>query len=994
MPYLAPRPNGKSTLLSKPPLASASVSIASTKSPISTPTSHHSSTSSTSVSSTSLQSQPLQAATNAKLPPSVPTGTGSPTVPSETLPAVGSQSTTSGGASSPGVMPAAASTTSAATGATGLPIISAPLSQAAHSQAGSTASLPPRSSNGPPSVAPSLPTVQGLTDSARFRPLDFHSASPQRLAQLGITNISPSGTDELTIHNSYLATWDGTERDRYPGKRYPFPFVVTPDDATKVAEMIHDTRLHRRRPTVIHPPVTPVPVTPTHKTRSKAAVLMTSMATATTTALRGRNRSTSTSSPSTRKVRLTAQSQSAASAWVRKQSWSRLVGVSPHGNLIARAPTQIFKTREYLALEPNESEWWLLPFLSRWPNKRKSGSVLLPVDKLELPREKDMAPLIRESESFIRDNYDPAVVLTYQRSFYKLLLRHTATVTLVLPSRGRQPPSSVTKQILQGFSRQRHSISGATAALLIHHVSGRYYDECVCDRFLGVAGELVWREIRTARLGGYIEERVLGRYLRGEVTKAAKDGYELCHNSIGQCHDIAVSILHSFHSDSIHKAGMALQSKVDHMCSLLEWGKGLTRRRTAGIRLIALQQALAYASLVGLLKDILKDSIQHHNNAEAAFAALTTAVSAGAGAASAMVGSGAERLVVASVDGAGSVLHYKLKTKHAAVQERYRRLIVDVVDKFNVEVLLQADCGNIRSLDIKSPPSDPDGLQLGCPDRYLISRPTPYDISIFKQTAINAFLAATRREGVKLSQESGRPAVTSPFNDPLSRVTLGELLAYGGHSLAAKPNRPHFAEHILQTELDKHFPPDQVDDWYTLIKCTARHITWPHWIAGNPDLPPLVRDMVESMSPGWNKQIYPFLLDGHRGHNVDSLEATENWFEAKTAMNRLRVKIQSAERRLPEEVEIVDKVRYFFCDPPRLAEYCEASCLGHYRSAHFDYITWRTEEGTWACVMDQPYNIVCSDFNCEICPDKRRHPWFAEDTPALQYHYVDRPPVK
>lgn len=236
---------------------------------------------------------------SAKLPPSVPTGTGSPTVPSATLPAVGSQSTTSGVASSPRVRPAAASTTSAATGATELPIISAPLSQTAQSQAGSPPSLPPRSSTGPPSVAPSLHAVQGLTDSAGSPRLTRASATPQRLAELGITNISPSVTGELTIHNSYLATWDGTEEDRYPGKRYPFPFVVTPDDATKVAEMIHDTSLHRT-PTWTHPPVTPVPVTPTHKTRSKAAVLMTSLATAATAAIRGGYTSTSTPDPSTR----------------------------------------------------------------------------------------------------------------------------------------------------------------------------------------------------------------------------------------------------------------------------------------------------------------------------------------------------------------------------------------------------------------------------------------------------------------------------------------------------------------------------------------------------------------------------------------------------------------------------------------------------------------------------------------------------------------------
>lgn len=198
-------------------------------------------------------------------------------------------------------MPTAASTTSAANGATGLPIISAPLSQTAQSQAGSTASLPPRSSNGPPSVAPSLPAVQGLTGSGHLPRLTGDEASPQRLAQLGIANVSPSVTGELTIHNSYLATWDGTEEDRYPGKRYPFPFVVTPEDAMKVVEMIdHPWPIPVTSPPMTPPSATPLPVTRPGKPRSKTAVLMATLATAATTAIRVGHASTLTPDPDTR----------------------------------------------------------------------------------------------------------------------------------------------------------------------------------------------------------------------------------------------------------------------------------------------------------------------------------------------------------------------------------------------------------------------------------------------------------------------------------------------------------------------------------------------------------------------------------------------------------------------------------------------------------------------------------------------------------------------
>lgn len=656
-----------------------------------------------------------------------------------------------------------------------------------------------------------------------------------------------------------------------------------------------------------------------------------------------------------------------------------------------RAHTQVLKIPDYLEVEPYRNERYLVSFLNRWPKKQKTGSFLLPIRKLDLPRTEEYPFSIFEDglehtrselDDAVRTNYHPDVVLHPDFSFYRMLLRHTVPVTHVLPSRGRQPPTSETKRRLQGFRRQRYSISGATAALLIHHVEGQYSNICVGDQYL--AGDLVWREIRTARLGVYIEEYVLGTYLRGRVERAAKNGYDLSHGEIGSCHNIAVSILHSFHSDSIHKAGMALQTKVDHMCNLLQGWRG-----NDDIRLIALQQALAYASLVGLLKDILEDSIRDHSSAELAFAAMTTVVSAGAGAASSMAGSGVERLAVTSVDGAGSVLQNKLKTKHARLQGRYRQLIVDVVDKFNVEVLLRADRGKIRTLDTRSPPSDPDGLQLRCPDRHLASRPTPYDISLFKQTAINVFLAAARQEGVTLSQESSRAAVASPFNDPLNHVTIGELLAYAGHSGPSKPNPPHFVEHALQAELVKHFPSDQVDDWYTLIKRTARHTTWPVAVHRNPELP-RISAMTLSMTPGWNQQIYPFLLGGHGYDGVMSLAGTENWYEAKSAMDRLRVKIQSAEKRLPEEVEIVDKVRYFFCDPPTLAQNRDLeSCF----CEHFDYLTWRTSKGEWFSAISQPPNLVCPDPQCRLCEESRSSR-FRETNPVVVSQYVERPPVK
>jgi hypothetical protein len=271
------------------------------------------------------------------------------------------------------------------------------------------------------------------------------------------------------------------------------------------------------------------------------------------------------------------------------------------------------------------------------------------------------------------------------------------------------------------------------------------------------------------------------------------------------------------------------------------------------------------------------------------------------------------------------------------------------VDKFNVEVLARAERGYIDGLDRYSPPAPSptgDWLPLITPNDngFNTLRPTPHDIKLFTTTATNVFLSVCSQEGIELSKETSTP-VTSQM--PMIERLAGEALhaASPAQGLEEKEAQVDLNAESLRAELARHYPPDEIEDWYTIIKCSAT-ATSEFYVrrAGNSTLghnsgtdlvecyPILLFGMsVLEIGPSWEQILSDFLLAdplsdfGGMDNKIWTSNWSprmsntfyENWGRARGALIRLQKAIQLREglAALAPRPHVVDQVRYFFLDP-------------------------------------------------------------------------------
>lgn len=464
-------------------------------------------------------------------------------------------------------------------------------------------------------------------------------------------------------------------------------------------------------------------------------------------------------------------------------------------------------------------------------------------------------------------------------------------------------------------------VNAVTAVYLVNRVFNEREMVVVGTELLKIVGDTISHDIRCVGLGSFIGGVCLTDTVQDMTLEAATRQYDLDLSTLRTCHNLLTAYLKITHHPRSKSVGIPLHLQLEELVRLISNLEETRRARTCDIdldrnvgecdiRLLAMRTALAYGALVGLLNDIIAETTKRNADREAALAAFTAMASAGTGAGAAMGGPVAEKLVVASVDGIATSMTSKLSARHQRQNAALNRIFSSIVDKFNVEVLARADRGVIENLNPLSLPSDPDILPLVTPSStgHNVLRPTRHDIQLFKTTAINVFLSVCSQEGVTLSKESSQP--TAAQSTTLERLSeaLGSPL-----SDTPKPDSPptDLNATALRAEIARHYPPDEREDWYTVIECCARETAMCSFY------PTLENGLQWGVWLSWRRIIAGFLQSSEAGmicgrHIADGRYA--NWQRGVTTFHRL---VNTVTARDPSATlaTLFDQIAYFFLEP-------------------------------------------------------------------------------
>ncbi|RSH81616.1 uncharacterized protein EHS24_007794 [Apiotrichum porosum] len=458
-------------------------------------------------------------------------------------------------------------------------------------------------------------------------------------------------------------------------------------------------------------------------------------------------------------------------------------------------------------------------------------------------------------------------------------------------------------------------------------------------------GDTISHDIRRANLGAFVGDVRLTDLVRDMTFETGNHQYDLDLSTLRTCHNLLTAYLKITHHPRSKSVGIPLHLQLQELMRLISIPEAVRMAKEderflatldgeIDVRLLALRIGLAYGALVGLLNDIITETAKRNADREAALAAFTAMASAGAGAGAAIGGPVAEKLVVTSVDGIAMGMTSKLSARHQRQSGALHRVFSSIVDKFNVEVLARADRGAIDNLNPLSLPSDPDIVPLVTPSTagHNVLRPTRYDIQLFKTTATNVFLSVCSQEGVTLSQESSQPTAAQS-------TTLERLSEALGSPLPDTPTPDSPPTDLnataLRAEIARHYPPDEREDWYTVIACCAREAAM---CSNYPRMRCKPGDTVFSVTPSWRDNVLRFLASHHSamlyGRHVAS-GRYENWQLGMTAYLRLAPKVQA---RDPSSTmtTMVDQVAYFFQEPPCVTFFKQAPV----RPFFYDGILW------------------------------------------------------
>lgn len=365
-------------------------------------------------------------------------------------------------------------------------------------------------------------------------------------------------------------------------------------------------------------------------------------------------------------------------------------------------------------------------------------------------------------------------------------------------------------------------------------------------------------------------------------------------DSVQACHDLMVAYL--LHDPSPNRfSALTVDKLVELFKDDPSKGGTVVDNVTADVRQLGFEVGVVYAAIINATTDVMNDTTRSDANKTAAIAAVISLVSTGVSTASGFIPGPSEvgGAVSKVTDTVAGVFFDRVTARYTRRQEIARALVNEIVHRFNVLVLGEADSGSIPNLDLGSPPSDPElvPILVPSPNGYPVyCRPTAHDINLFKDTACNAVIVLCSTAGVTMEDDclalSGMP-----------KVSLRNRAATQDKQAEVQP--PYDPSPALRAEIKKQFHQDDVNLWYDLVSGVARAMHWPVFSF-------MTYDSKFTALPGWSHQI----------KNV--LQNPQN-VQLQSLVEQLRDSIGEREKR--KDVypgEIAEKVRYFFIDPPRV----------------------------------------------------------------------------